>query len=267
MARGGRMIRRPAARCVGGWKLQDSGHAVANRQKVGTPQVTQASQHAALPNEADVLRAVASLYDDELRPYSRILRKRIAEQSGSRGTGAKDCDAGRLRALCESFKSLRVEPEAGGEWSALLVDRPPCFVDIYSDIDIYPEEVWIAAEAYFHSLGETNECALPGGRYSSAQALVARRLPFLAGYTVGQVCHFTQIAVSRRKLLGYADGAIVPYSCSTSMAKSRSAQQQKPHLASAVTTSSSQDELLAVDRDRARDAGGESRRTDRKSVV
>jgi len=179
-----------------------------------------------MPSEMEVLRAVASLYDDELRPYSRILRKRIVEHS--QDVEVKDCDAGRLRALCEACLSLRVEPEDGGEWSALLVDRQPTFVDIYDSADNYPEELWAAAEAYFKGLGDSTELALPGGRYASAQALAERRLDFLSGYSLGQVCHITQIAISQRKLLGYFNGTIVPYECSTSMLKCRCAQEQRP---------------------------------------
>jgi len=201
-----------------------------------------------MPSVADVMRAVVSLYDDELRPYSRILRKRIIEQSEARGIVGADCDAGRLKTLCESMGGrLRVQPEDGGEWSALLTDRAPNFVDIYNEVDDYPEEVWRAAEAYFKLLGESNQYALPGGRYASAQALVSRKLDFLKGYTVGQVCHFTQIAVSQRKLLGYADGAIVPYSCSTSMAKTRCAQQQRPLTGSAKAAGGQNASLTVAD--------------------
>jgi len=187
-----------------------------------------------MPSGADVMRAIGSLYDDELQPYSRILRKRIIEQSETHGVCGADCDVGHIRMLCESMCDyLRVEPEDNGEWSALLMDRDPNFVDIYNKADDYPEEVWTTAEAYFKLLGESREYALPGGRYASAQALVARRLPFLQGYSVGQVCHFTQIAVSKRKLLGYADGTIVPYSRSTTMTKTRCAQKQQPVTSSA----------------------------------
>lgn len=63
----------------------------------------------------------------------------------------------------------------------------------FIEVDDYPEEVWKAAEAYFQQLGERSEYALPGARYTSVQALLARRLPFLKGYTVGQVCHFTSL--------------------------------------------------------------------------
>merc|ERR550532_2529358 len=69
---------------------------------------------------------------------------------------------------------------------------------------------------------------LPRGRYASAQAFVARELPFLSGRSLGEVCHIVQVALSKRRLLGYIEGAIVPYACSTSMVKSRCAQQRCP---------------------------------------
>merc|ERR1719221_487505 len=69
---------------------------------------------------------------------------------------------------------------------------------------------------------------LPGGRYSCAQALVARDLSFLHGCSLGQVCHIVQLAISQRKLLGYANGAVVPYRYSESMKKDQCAMWQQP---------------------------------------
>jgi len=192
---------------------------------------------APMPSEAQVLEAVASLYKDGLRPYSRILRKRLVEHAQEAqlgmlgedsGSNAKDCDAGKLRALCEASLQLRVDSEDWGEWSAVLVDCEPNFIDIYDPVDNYSQELWTAAENYFKNLGESSDLVLAGGRYASAKALVQRRLPFLEGYSLGQVCHITQLAISQRKLLGYFNGAIVPYDRSTSMLKCHCAQQQRP---------------------------------------
>lgn len=69
---------------------------------------------------------------------------------------------------------------------------------------------------------------LPGGRYSCAQVLVQRRLPFLVGRSLGQVCHIVQLAISQKKLLGYLNGTVVPYSRSQSMVKEQSAECQRP---------------------------------------
>jgi len=188
-----------------------------------------------MPSEVEVLKAVASLYDDGLRPYSRILRKRLVERAqdvqaalhGECGDMTiKDCDAGRLRALCEVSLHLHVEPAHWGEWSAVLLDRETNFVDIYNPIDYYSEEFWTAAEHYFKSLDNSSDLA--GGRYASAKALAERRLPFLQGYSLGQICHITQLAISKHKLLGYYNGAVVPYDRSTSMLKCRCAQELRP---------------------------------------
>jgi hypothetical protein len=117
------------------------------------------------------------------------------------------------------------------------VDREPNFIDIYDPVDNYPQELWTAAENYFKSLGESSDLALAGGRYASARALAQRQLPFLEGYSLGQICHITQLAISQRKLLGYFNGAIVPYELSTSMLKCRCAQEQRPIVNQPVSAS------------------------------
>lgn len=176
----------------------------------------------------EVLAAVVTLYEDELRPYGRIIRKRLAEHAEQSAPQEEVVGAERLRALCEGCPRLRVEPEDGGEFAALLVDRPASFVDIYSRSDPYPEELWREAAEHFASLGDGEADRFPGGRYASARALAARCPPFLRGRSLGQVCHIMQLAITRRQLLGYRDGAIVPYSQSTSMRKSRCAQLKRP---------------------------------------
>mmetsp|Transcript_29796 Transcript_29796/g.57624 ORF Transcript_29796/g.57624 Transcript_29796/m.57624 type:complete len:499 (+) Transcript_29796:119-1615(+) len=233
MARGRRVLRRRATAPANGLGRTAQAGRILRQPLPCIPLVA-----APVPSEADVLRAVASLYDDGLRPFSRILRKRLVEHAQEAAQAEllgkndannfKDCDAGKLRTLCEASLQLRVETEDWGEWSAVLDDKEPNFIDIYDPVDNYPQELWTAAENYFKSLGESSDLALAGGRYASARALVQRRLPFLEGYSMGQVCHIMQLAISQRKLLGYFNGAIVPYDQSTSMLKCRCAEQQRP---------------------------------------
>merc|ERR1719362_2323064 len=97
-------------------------HSMHRRQRQVAP---------ALPSEAEVLRGVRSLYADELRPCGRLLRKRLAEQLGPR---LQFCTDSQLRTICEISPFLRVEHEelgdgSTGEWSALLVNGSPKFVD------------------------------------------------------------------------------------------------------------------------------------------
>jgi len=182
--------------------------------------------------ESQVLAAVWSLCQDCLRPYGRLLRKRLAERTmSSDGIPNIDVDIQRLKTTCLSCPDLDVTNEQGGDWSVLPLNlHPKCratLVDVYSSSDPYPEDFWRAATEYFEGLVEHN-MRLPGGRYSCAQALVARKLSFLAGRSLGQVCHIVQLAISRRKILGYLNGAVVPHGRSQSMVKERCAQMQRP---------------------------------------
>jgi hypothetical protein len=180
----------------------------------------------------DVFAAIESLYTDALKPFGRILRKRVAEravrprngiQNGSVDEALRDVDAKQLRELCEGSDSLQVRPEEGGDWSAIIVGRSETFVDIYSSVDMYTPGMWGAAAAYFQLLSGDN-MYLPGGRYSCAQELQARDLAFLQGCSLGRVCHIVQLAISQKKLLGYLNGAAVPYAFSQSMVKEQCAQ-------------------------------------------
>ncbi|CAK0877098.1 unnamed protein product, partial [Prorocentrum cordatum] len=60
---------------------------------------------------AEVLRALDSLYRDELRPYGRILRKRLQERAADAGLGPVSVDAGRLQAACQGCPALSVKAE------------------------------------------------------------------------------------------------------------------------------------------------------------
>jgi len=201
------------------------------------------------PSLDEVLQSIESLYVDQLKPFGRILRKRIAERfvsqghvtAGSygiaptaaqttRGDGSEylpDVDMKHLQAVCGDCRTLHVEPEEGGDWSAVFRDCEPTFVNVHSPDDTYPEELWSEAAAYFEGL-VGDDMVLPGGRYSCAQALVARDLSFLHGCSLGQLCHVVQLAISKRKLLGYSHGAVVPYSRSQSMVKEKCAVYQQP---------------------------------------
>lgn len=217
------------------------------------------------PHAGEVLAAIESLYVDQLKPFGRILRKRLAERAapevavsqqragskassraGSKASSASseeaaarvkalagapallpDIDVKHLKMVCEACSELKVEPEEGGDWSAVFPGREDEFVDIYSSIDPYPEAFWAQASAYFGVLGK-DEMQLPGGRYSCAQMLVCKGLPFFANFTLGKVCHFVQLAISKRKVLGYLDGSVVPYAYSQSMIKEQCAVFQQP---------------------------------------
>lgn len=203
------------------------------------------------PEGAEVLLAIESLYNDQLKPFGRILRKRIGERALAFAAGGRaraqtqtlpDVDIVFLKDFCESSANLCVEPEEGGDWSAVFVDRPADFVDIYSPEDSFPASVWEEAAEYFSTV-TGKEAQLPGGRYCCAQALADRNLPFLQGQSLGKICHLVQIGISQKKLLGYCNGSVVPYSHSQSMVKEQCA---------ALQTAVQRESLPAVDWDVAR---------------
>ena len=151
-----------------------------------------------------------ALYQDELKPYGRILRKRLLDQDMAVGLASNEAGLAHLRTACEAVKELRIEPAQGGQWIAYLEGRDVDFVDVYSPLDFYPEELWMQAKAYFESLCEP-ECILPGGRFSCAACLIERKLRFLSGHSLRKVCHIVRLAVSQKKLLGYCNEGITPF--------------------------------------------------------
>eukprot|EP00419_Tripos_fusus_P030512 CAMPEP_0172781638 /NCGR_PEP_ID=MMETSP1074-20121228/203530_1 /TAXON_ID=2916 /ORGANISM="Ceratium fusus, Strain PA161109" /LENGTH=463 /DNA_ID=CAMNT_0013618615 /DNA_START=269 /DNA_END=1657 /DNA_ORIENTATION=- len=135
-------------------------------------------------------------------------------------------DLAHLQSLCRSCSCIQVQMEEGGDWSAVFNDRPQVSVDIYNPKDPFSAGFWQNASKYFDGLSASN-MFLPGSRYACAQALDGRKLEFLFNYTLGQVCHMVEIAISRRKLLGYCNDAIVPYSHSLLMKKEQCAEKQR----------------------------------------
>jgi hypothetical protein len=168
---------------------------------------------------------VESLYQDQLRPYGRLLRKRLNERGIAIGRDSGEAGIVYLHEQCSRSTWLTLEAAQGGEWVALLHGCKPNFVDVYGPVDRYPESLWSALEAYLEGLtGE--EAVMPSGRFSCAQCLLDRRLPFLHGYSLGSLCHIVQLMISQKKLLGYSSGGVVPYAMSQSMLKEQAARKR-----------------------------------------
>eukprot|EP00429_Kryptoperidinium_foliaceum_P067095 CAMPEP_0176052446 /NCGR_PEP_ID=MMETSP0120_2-20121206/26076_1 /TAXON_ID=160619 /ORGANISM="Kryptoperidinium foliaceum, Strain CCMP 1326" /LENGTH=587 /DNA_ID=CAMNT_0017385885 /DNA_START=24 /DNA_END=1783 /DNA_ORIENTATION=- len=189
------------------------------------------------PRISEVIKAVDSLYRDQLKPFGRILLKRIRENAAATAS-ARDgapvdvesmplIDPKCLRRICESCSMLKVEPEEGKEYSIVLVGRVGTFIDVTSPEDPYSPQLWEEAAAYFEGLAG-DDMLLPGGRYACAQVLVSRQLPFLVDRSLGEVCHIVQLALSQRRILGYRDGNMVPFSQSMDCLKVQCAVWQQP---------------------------------------
>lgn len=184
------------------------------------------------PTERETVAAVATLYGDELKPFGRVLLKRVRElEAARRGLESLDeaplVDPARLRDVCTGCASLCVCSEEGREFSVTLRSRLPTFVDASDPADRYPEELWGALSLYLAQAPEA-ESRLPGGRYACAKVLAGRGLPCLQGRSLGEVCHIVQLAISSRRILGHLEGHTVPYAFSEEWMKIQCARSHQP---------------------------------------
>mmetsp|Transcript_23152 Transcript_23152/g.42622 ORF Transcript_23152/g.42622 Transcript_23152/m.42622 type:complete len:518 (+) Transcript_23152:145-1698(+) len=194
------------------------------------------------PTQDDVLCAVESLYADRVKPWGRILRKRLVERQFLKA-GGRCTKQGReqlmhqifmetegVEAVCRKNPLFRVHMDETGEvgdWSVELVDRIPVFVDVHSPNDVYPEAMWAAARLFFASPAG-QDLALPKSRYDCACYLAGLELPWLAQRTLGEVCHIVQLCISQKKLLGQKRGCLVAFEKSDSKAKEQRAVELLP---------------------------------------
>lgn len=186
----------------------------------------------------EILASVSSLYADQLKPFGRVLLKRLRERAAERHAVAHGLPADsvdpeemprlnprHLRKMCETCKQLRVVSEEGREFSVTLAGESCDFLDVCSPIDSYPEEFW--QEFAMYLADAEDDLRLPGGRYACARALLSKHLPFFQPYSLGQVCHIVQVAINARRLLGYnREGWLVPYKFSEGWVKEQCACAQ-----------------------------------------
>mmetsp|Transcript_52671 Transcript_52671/g.160097 ORF Transcript_52671/g.160097 Transcript_52671/m.160097 type:complete len:614 (-) Transcript_52671:69-1910(-) len=204
------------------------------------PQAGQAGRENLTFGPDEVLRAVQSLYRDQVKPCGRVILRRLREHAAqaialSAGVPADSgrvdsvpwVDPERVRGLCESSPRLRVMREQGREYSVSIMGMPACFVDARSDEDVYPEAFWAQLTEYIVAL-QGDDVRLPGGRYACAYELLRRGVPCLTGRSLGQVCHIVQVAISRRRILGHLQCDLVPFQHSVEWAREHAALNRQP---------------------------------------
>lgn len=175
----------------------------------------------------ELVAAVESLYSDGICPYSRILKRRLVERSGG-GLRTVDIDTEALRAAVAATPELCVGDGDASDWTALLRNRALNVVDVHDPDDMYGPAFWEAFADYINSLENPYEYRLPSSRYACACELQGRELQFLAGLTLGRICHVVQLAISKKNILGYSNGALVPYAMSRCLIKKQHAEYGLP---------------------------------------
>lgn len=175
-----------------------------------------------------LIAAVESLYADQICPHSRILKRRLVELNKDGTLRTVDIDTDALRAAIVATPELSTTPDPLGDWTAVLCNCKPEFIDVHDPSDTYAPSLWESFHHYITSLQSPNEYRLPSSRYACAHELQARALPFFAGLTLGSLCHIVQLAVSQKSILGYRDGALVPYAMSRCLVKKQHAESMLP---------------------------------------
>lgn len=190
------------------------------------------SKSSKVITQEDILHAIESLYDDEICPHSRILKRRLVELKVNTGLRTIDINTSSLHSAVSACLRLRVSDAGCGDWMALLCDRPSNFVDVHNPSDEeYPPQLLPAFGAYVASLADREdpeEYRLPSSRYACARALHSCQLPFFEGYSLGRICHIVQLAISQKSIFGYRDGALVPYAMSRCLQKKQHAEYNAP---------------------------------------
>merc|ERR1719251_74126 len=113
----------------------------------------------------EIVAAVRSVYADELKPFGRVLLKRLRERAAEREArrlqlpdDAIDPETmprvnpRHLQKLCKACKQLHVTPEDGSEYSVTLVGHTQRFLDVCNTVDLYSEQLWAATSAYLDDL-------------------------------------------------------------------------------------------------------------------
>jgi len=141
-----------------------------------------------------------SLYEDRIKPMANYVKGRLKERSIP-------------EPIVKSFVELytqhpdlfivqRPTPDTQTEDPTIFFVKEPSWfkgwVDIDAPDDPYDESTWVEFAKFLDG-----EHTFAGGRYGMARELMQRKLPFLAPYSLGEVCHMVQLAIQHRRLIVY----------------------------------------------------------------
>lgn len=172
--------------------------------------MAKAPRHFA-PKKEEVLLAVESLYQDGLAPYAQTICERLAERAYERKQPPIVYTPDHIKQVCKDL-SLEVQVDPTAWWVDLPEGhrlRGAHLVDVHSDKDDYQPEMWGKLMAYLSSL-EGGDELLPKSPYECAKVLMKRNLPFLGPYSLGEVFHIVNLAISCKKYLRLSGEHLVP---------------------------------------------------------
>lgn len=215
--------------------------------------------HFGAREQAQVISAVESLYRDEIMPQYMLVLRRLREMYNLAWRPQQ------LRMLCTTMPQLDIHDEgrAGRRFNILLKQPPPgtgFFVNETDVEDPYPEWLWQQIAKFLEKEARRTwpNVRWPGSRYEFSK-WIQTQVRCLKGYSLGRVCHMTQLGIQKRQLLGYRQGSMVPYTLSDDYKKFKNAMLRRPgpgQLTSGGDCITSWDEVGALLRTMLIESGG-----------
>ncbi|KEP64990.1 UNVERIFIED_CONTAM: hypothetical protein HHA_244360 [Hammondia hammondi] len=182
-----------------------------------TAPTEQTNTHAFLPcriGNADLLvlhRVLVTLYTDQIIATVFNIKGRLREFGCSHLVNTN------FIAIYALFPTLyRIEwlPQQGERAVFFTIDPPNAkgWIDINDPHDPYPPSMWTAFSNFLYDkfLLSSAPNGIGGGRYGLAKYLKQLGLPFFKGFSLGQLCHVVQLAISHKFLLAYEDNVLKP---------------------------------------------------------
>jgi len=145
-----------------------------------------------------LVTTLESLYQDRIKPMANYVKGRLKERSCPEVLVKNFVD---LYAEHSDLFIVQRPANVDEEVTIFCANEPPWFkgwVDIDSPSDPYDEIMWEELKKFLDG-----EHTFAGGRYGMARELMQRNLPFLAEYSLGEVCHIVQLAIQHRRLIVY----------------------------------------------------------------
>jgi hypothetical protein len=175
-----------------------------------------------------ILGAVNSLYEDRIMPYHMLVLRRLQEMYGHRWSSQK------LSHVCSTIPEIHMVGDGKPQRCNILLTKPPEgfteFVDQSAQDDTFSPELWEEVEEFLCAEAQAETSASkgwPGSRYEFAKWLRGC-LPSLGAYSLGHICHLVQLCISKKELLGYYQGNLVPYQLSDDCRKKSNAKLLRP---------------------------------------
>jgi len=137
-----------------------------------------------------------SLYRDRIKPMASYVKGRLKEKQAP-----EPIIKGFVNVYLQHADLFEVQRPTKDDTVILFCKDPSWFqgwVDMDSLEDTYDESMWEDLERFLDG-----QHAFAGGRYGTARELIQRNLPFLAPFSLGEVCHIIQLAIQKRKLIVY----------------------------------------------------------------